>query len=284
MPVSEHSVTEGYKMDETTKPIEKVEKTPSKKTKTMKGLTPTEVEALFKAIPAHRVRDRVAFRLMCECGLRIGEVVGGDYEYTRVKKNPDGSDVKNPDGTKVTEIVESSLPGMFMQDIDWKNKMAWVTGKGNKQRRIVIMADLLKDIALLVGKKKGNFLLITTYDGKPMTDHNLRKIFHTYCKKAGIMRKGIHPHDLRHTFGRSFIRKDGNVMVLQKLMGHVSISTTQIYAELDTEEAAIEAKKILCRDDDDICPFCKGTHKMQVTSPDGKHTMLSDCPSCGGLQ
>jgi site-specific recombinase XerD len=237
----------------------------------MRGMTQPEIIAFFTAIPAENIRDRVAFRLMSDCGLRIGEIVGGEYKYKRNKENPDGS--------IVVENVISSLPGLFSQDIDWKNQTTAITGKGNKQRIAAIPGDLLKDIGIILGNSQENVLIIRTYDNKQMSDHNLRKIFHRYIKKAGITRKGLHPHDLRHTFGRSYMRDGGDLITLQTVMGHASVSTTQIYTELSPEEAAIKSKKIICKNDS-ICAFCKGSRKVQVTSSDGRQTVLINCPTC----
>jgi len=103
-------------------------------------------------------------------------------------------------------------------------------GKGDKER-IVPIPDFLKK-ELFKYKNQSQKYLFTNKSGKPLTRQWISKVFKKVSKKVGIK---ITPHCLRHTFASYLINNGMDIYHLAKLLGHSSVSTTQIYAQLKME-------------------------------------------------
>lgn len=103
-------------------------------------------------------------------------------------------------------------------------------GKGSKER-VVPMGQVLKKYLWtwlnIYRKFSGNDYFLSCFDGTPLSDSAIKSLFARLRKKSGIAR--LKPHLLRHTFATCFIVGGGSVELLRILMGHSSISTTQVY-------------------------------------------------------
>jgi integrase/recombinase XerC len=141
-------------------------------------------------------------------------------------------------GLRVSEIVSINLSQM-----DLHEKEIRVVGKGNKER-IVLMGDpalkalisYLEDGRLkLLGEKKTDALFINR-SGKRLIERRIQKIIDRYAKVVNIPRK-IHPHILRHTFATHMLDGGADLRVVQELLGHASLSTTQIYTHVSKSQA-----------------------------------------------
>ena len=117
-----------------------------------------------------------------------------------------------------------------------------VIGKGNKERLIPIGAEALKHIQLYkdgyrnkVMAKKGNEdILFLNRRGGKLSRVMIFYIIKDYTAKAGIQ-KNIHPHTLRHSFATHLVEGGADLRAVQEMLGHESISTTEIYTHLDRE-------------------------------------------------
>jgi integrase/recombinase XerD len=113
-----------------------------------------------------------------------------------------------------------------------------VKGKGSRERLVPIVADLEK---ILTGiDQDGKWLFPSRKTGGALTD--VRKPLLTAMKKAGI-EKRITPHMMRHSFATHLLESGADIRIIQKLLGHLSISTTQIYAavSMSTMRSAVDA-------------------------------------------
>jgi len=135
-----------------------------------------------------------------------------------------------------------------------KNKLRIVKGKGGVDRDLIIpfyTNELLKAWKKVKPKSKWFFTTIkdvkrtgkakrfNTKKGNKFSARSINFMIKRYCKRAGI-KKNVSAHTLRHSFSTQFIRQGGNVIHLQKILGHASVSTTQIYITLalkDVKEA-----------------------------------------------
>ncbi len=115
-----------------------------------------------------------------------------------------------------------------------------VTGKGNKIRKTFIKVDLIEKHLKYLSENRKNNYIASTNRGNILSRHNLfnsvKKLYH----EAGLKKQGL--HILRHHFASNFAEKNGNMAVLQKLLGHTKIDTTMIYAKIG-EKAAKENLK-----------------------------------------
>lgn len=171
-------------------------------------LTLEEVDAMIAAIDLsqpHGHRDRAMIEMLYSCGLRVSE-----------------------------------LCSLKMSDLYLEEGFLRVTGKGNKQRLVPISPRAIKELELWFAERR----MLTPKPGEEdyvFISHQRRKhlsritVFHNikeYCAMAGIT-KTISPHTFRHTFATHLLEGGANLRAIQAMLGHESISTTEIYTHID---------------------------------------------------
>ena len=120
-----------------------------------------------------------------------------------------------------------------IQDVNFENKYIHVYGKGAKERIVPMARNLRKylyEYVYLHRKAVGTDYFFTSIDNVPISDQVIKSMFARLRRKSGVLR--LRPHLLRHTFATCFILDGGSVEMLRILLGHESISTTQIYMHL----------------------------------------------------
>ncbi len=141
-------------------------------------------------------------------------------------------------GMRVSELV--SVP---LQNVDLKMQYVIVMGKGSKERMLPLGRTVLKYLEryisvvrpqLLHGKPEGVQELFVTSWGGPMTRQRVNELIEGYAKDAGITKR-VTPHMLRHSFATHLLNNGTDLRVVQELLGHADISTTQIYTHMDME-------------------------------------------------
>ena len=141
-------------------------------------------------------------------------------------------------GMRVSELV--SVP---LQNVDLRMQYVIVMGKGSKERMLPLGRTALKYLEryisvvrpqLLHGKPEGVQELFVTSWGGPMTRQRVNELIEAYAKSAGIMKR-VTPHMLRHSFATHLLNNGTDLRVVQELLGHADISTTQIYTHMDME-------------------------------------------------
>jgi len=141
-------------------------------------------------------------------------------------------------GLRVTELVELKI-----SNIKFSDEYIIVTGKGDKQRLVPISPKAITDINnwLLDRKQMSNIndhdrdILFLNRRGKKLTRVMIFTIIKDLAKLAGI-NKNISPHTLRHSFATELINRGADLRAIQEMLGHESISTTEIYTHLDTSQ------------------------------------------------
>jgi site-specific recombinase XerD len=111
-----------------------------------------------------------------------------------------------------------------------------VLGKGNKERRVPINKKLFEPFLLYLTDNKRGVYLSSTSSGAPMKRSNLHAAIRKIFEVAGVERSGLHL--LRHDYGSRFAAKNGNMKILQDLLGHAVITTTMIYSHVSDEVMA----------------------------------------------
>ena len=152
------------------------------------------------------MRNRVMFELMYACGLRVSE-----------------------------------LSQLSLDDIDYSSRTLRFIGKGNKERITPFYEDIsvsLKDYILNARPILMNGLshrkVFVAKSGKAISVRTIQYILDASAKKAGIMR-AIHPHMLRHSFATHLLDNGADLRVVQELLGHENLSTTQIYTHVSLD-------------------------------------------------
>ena len=114
-----------------------------------------------------------------------------------------------------------------------------VRGKGRKERLVPVGRIALNWLSLylqegrpsLLGKRQSGLCFVSCH-GRPLPRHTLTYIVRKYAKRAGLP-PGITPHALRHTCATHLLQAGADIRTIQALLGHVSLSTTQVYTHVD---------------------------------------------------
>ena len=143
-------------------------------------------------------------------------------------------------GCRASEIV-----GLRLTDFMDGGRSAIVTGKGNKQRKVFFaeearkaLSEYLKDRKKLLADLKKDPApgqVFINLKGGPLTTGGLRYILSRYSGVEGTKRH-INPHAFRHTFATTMLGNGADVRMVQEMLGHSSISTTQRYTHITTEK------------------------------------------------
>lgn len=178
---------------------------PKKEKKLPQYLNPNEMQEIFAIIDTSDIlglRNRLVMELLYATGVRVSELVN-----------------------------------MKIYDVDLNNKRIAVTGKGNKDR-IVFFNDICFEYLkryLNESKeiRKDEYLILNHY-GKRITTRGIQMIIEKIIRDTSIV-KNVHPHTLRHTFATHLLNNGCDLLTVQELLGHSSISTTGIYTHVTTE-------------------------------------------------
>lgn len=171
-----------------------------------------------------------------------------------------------PSGHRDRAIIEtlygcglrvSELTGLEMNQLHPDERYIQVTGKGNKQRLVPIHEEALKHLILYLSECRSQLKVKT--DSKHLVFLNLRggalsrvsvfQLVKRLAESAGIS-KNVSPHTFRHSFATHLVQNGADLRVVQELLGHESILTTEIYTHLDRKHLAAVVKKYHPRNQD----------------------------------
>ena len=152
-------------------------------------------------------RDRALFELAYSCGLRVSELTGLDLE-----------------------------------SIDRDGGEARVTGKGSKTRIVPVGAPALEALAAWLAQRPrfarpGEGALFVGRRGARLAPREVQRRIKRWAQAAGLG-VDVHPHMLRHSFASHVLQSSGDLRAVQEMLGHASISSTQVYTHLDFQHLA----------------------------------------------
>ncbi|MDQ0361639.1 tyrosine-type recombinase/integrase [Breznakia pachnodae] len=133
-----------------------------------------------------------------------------------------------------TGIRVSEISDLKPSDINLSEKNILISGKGNKERIVQIGSKELYDILseyMLDTQVQSNPYLFMNKRKSRISDQSIRMLISKYAKLAGITER-ITPHMFRHTFATYLLEEDVDIRYIQKILGHSSITTTQIYTHI----------------------------------------------------
>ncbi len=142
-------------------------------------------------------------------------------------------------GMRVSELV-----ALNMDDVDFLGEVVHIRGKGKKERIAPISSSVLRVIQHYLefrnkrAQNNGNFdgkVLFVNKHGKRLSTRSVRRKMDKYLKMAGLD-PAISPHTLRHSFATHMLNRGADLRSVQELLGHQSLSTTQIYTHLTTKK------------------------------------------------
>ena len=139
-------------------------------------------------------------------------------------------------GLRVSEWISMNVRDVMLQD-----HLVRVFGKGAKERLVPIgrraigaIAIYLREQRPALEKGEGKGVLFLNARGQPLSRMGAWKILRKYVEQAGIT-KPVSPHTLRHSFATHLLEGGADLRAVQEMLGHVDISTTQIYTHVDRE-------------------------------------------------
>jgi len=171
---------------------------PKKEKKLPEVLTKDEVKNLIDSTDT--VKSRLIVSLLYSTGLRVSEVVN-------LKK----------------------------EDLNPGERSGWVRrGKGSKDRLFVMSESLEEELQHYLNTKGKDYTYVFSKD-KPLTTRNIQKIIKGTRLRANINKK-VTPHTLRHSFATHLLEQGTDIRIIQTMLGHASLSTTQIYTHVSSEQ------------------------------------------------
>lgn len=140
-------------------------------------------------------------------------------------------------GIRVSELV-----GVNLEDINFKERLIRVRGKGKKERLIpfgkVAKASLVSYLRVQSQINRGQIdenSFFLNYRGTRLTSRSVERIVDKQLRLSALKRK-ISPHSLRHSFASHLLSRGADLRVIQELLGHESLATTQKYTHLDLRQ------------------------------------------------
>ncbi|MGE0633502.1 MAG: tyrosine-type recombinase/integrase [Pseudobdellovibrionaceae bacterium] len=181
----------------------------------MNPMTPSEVNRFMAHLK--RYRDIAIVLAMLSCGLRSMEVIGLKFE-----------------------------------DVDFNRCQIRVSGKRRKERMVPMSFPIMRAFEKYLtferpaNSKNRFFVILRGKDaGKPLNRETFRAFFRYHRKKSGVM--AAHPHEFRHVFASDLARSGVQAQVIQELLGHAEIKTTEIYIDLNIDDVRAEYDRAMKR-------------------------------------
>ncbi len=181
--------------------------TPKLPKKLPEVLTHNEIAEMIAVIDLSKIageRDKTIIMLMYGCGLRVSE-----------------------------------LTGLKINNLYFEDGFIRVTGKGDKERLVPIGGKTIRQVKYYlegyrrhVETKASHNILILNQRGNSISRVHVFKLIKKLAEKAGV-RKSVSPHTLRHSFATVLIEAGADLRAVQQMLGHESITTTEIYTHLD---------------------------------------------------
>jgi site-specific recombinase XerD len=137
---------------------------------------------------------------------------------------------------RITDLALGSTPGRDTSSV-------LVHGKGNKLRCCPLWTSTVNELRHLVGNRAASDHVFLNRRGQPLTRFGIHALVERYAVKVAtelpsVMKKRVSPHTIRHTTATHLLRAGVDINTIRAWLGHVSLSTTNIYAEVDLEMKA----------------------------------------------
>jgi site-specific recombinase XerD len=137
----------------------------------------------------------------------------------------------------------SEAAGLKIAGIDWHTQSVWIIGKRNKPRTCPLWPTTVEQLRWIVAHRVPEQHVFLNRNGKPLTRFGIHTLVERHVLKAveqmpSLSSKRISPHVIRHTTATHLLRAGVDINTIRAWLGHVSLNTTNIYAEIDLETKA----------------------------------------------
>jgi len=224
----------------------------------VRGMSPAPATAARKLAAV-----RAFFKYLCREGIcernpaesvatpKLGSRLPKYLEVDEVERLIDAPDVNRVTGIRDRAIIEllystgiraAELAGLTVNDIDIVGDSVRVRGKGRKERIVPVGSHAVRALRtylrvrrdMAVSRGAGDALWLNRF-GAPLTVRSIHRAVAKYARRALPFRKGVSPHTLRHSFATHMLDAGADLRVVQELLGHANLTTTQIYTHVSTK-------------------------------------------------
>ncbi len=206
---------------------------PSMRKRVLDTLTRDEIQAMEDA--ATTERDKLIVRVLADTGLRLGELLALR-----------ASDIRAEGGKHLLKVPGRERAG---------RRSEWVGGKGDRERLVPLSPSLARRLRRFAERGRpdatSDRLFLTLRRGRAsgqldaLTESAVEQMIRSLSEMAGV-KKRVYPHLLRHSFATEYLRRGGNPILLQQILGHSSLAMiTQTYQHLTLVDAHDELMRLL---------------------------------------
>lgn len=187
-------------------------------------------------------------------GPKLGRKLPDTLSFHEIEKLLEAIDLSTPEGARNRAMIEllyssglrvSELVGLTLNNIHFDMGFLRITGKGNKERLVPFGSDARKYLSIYIDQVRGRAphaaarkgsenIVFLNRRGQKLT----RVMVFTIIKNLAVaigLKKNISPHTFRHSFATHLIEGGADLRAVQEMLGHESITTTEIYTHLDRE-------------------------------------------------
>ena len=210
------------------------------------------IKAFYKYLQYEEVTDQDPTALLE--GPKIGRKLPDTLSYHEIEKLLEAVDLSTPEGGRNRAILEvlyssglrvSELVALTINNVYFDAGFLRVVGKGNKERLVPIGRDAMKYLTIYLREIRGkpphkapqrgseSFVFLNRL-GKKLTRVMIFTIVKTLARTIGLKKK-ISPHTFRHSFATHLVEGGADLRAVQEMLGHESITTTEIYTHLDRD-------------------------------------------------
>lgn len=207
------------------------------------------LRAFFRYLMAEEVADSDPTELIE--GPKLGRKLPDTLEYHEIEKIMAVIDLSKPEGMRNRAMLEtlyssglrvSELVGLKVDQLYFDIGFLRVIGKGNKERLVPIGKEAMKFVRIyleevrvhLTPKKDSESVVFLNRRGGKISRVMVFLVIRDLVERAGI-RKTVSPHTFRHSFATHLIEGGADLRAVQEMLGHESITTTEIYTHLDRD-------------------------------------------------
>ena len=207
------------------------------------------LKAFYKFLLTEELIDRDPSELIE--GPKLGRKLPDTLEFHEIERILSAIDLSVPEGGRNRAMLEtlyssglrvSELTDLRLSNVFFDAGFLRVLGKGNKERLVPIGRDALKYMTIYVEEIRCHILIQKGYEnyvflnrrGTGLSRVTVFNIIKEYTRLAGI-RKNVSPHTFRHSFATHLIEGGADLRAVQEMLGHESVTTTEIYTHLDRD-------------------------------------------------
>jgi integrase/recombinase XerD len=171
-------------------------------------------------------------------------------------------------GARADEAAQLKVADLQFAHSDRDHSLVQIRGKGTKLRRCPLWPKTVIELSSLVGSRPSTDHVFLNRSGQPITRFGVHTMVERYvqrvaCRVPSLTRKRVSPHTIRHTTATHLLRAGVDINTIRAWLGHVSLTTTNIYAEVDLEMKAKALATCEIRDAVSLKPWKEDPSLMQ---------------------